>query len=223
MSIEPLLQLLQLADSQVPIGAAAHSFGLETQVDAGYLKVDHLEAYFCDHLAEAGAVEAAACRAAHRLASTENWLPVWGHLNTQMSARKPARESRAASLTLGRRLLSLAADLTTHPALQAAQAARGDCHHAPVFGLIGGVLELPEDLVTSAFVHQTLMGQVSACQRLLPLGQQAASRLLWRLKPAVLAATQDMGQDWDRVPSFLPLPEIAAMRHPDQPTRLFVS
>ena len=221
-----LLRLLQLADSAVPIGVAAHSFGLETLVEEGALDVAQLEEFFRGFLREAGAVEAAACRAAHRLAcALEFDRAGWLRLNAHLSARKPARERRAASATLGRRLLTLAAGLTASPVLseaeQGAKSAGTDIHHCTAFGLIGGTLSLTEEVTASAYLHQSLTGLVSACQRLMPLGQQAASRLLWRLKPAIMEAA--WAADLDAVPSFTPLPDLAAMRHPTLPTRLFVS
>ena len=173
-----LLRLLQLADSAIPIGAAAHSFGLETLVEDRSLVVEHLEHFLKDFLVETGAQEAAFCRAAHCLgAQTESvghdfQVTPWLELNRRLSARKSARESRAASTTLGRRLLHLALEIDGNPTLAAASdAARsGACevHHCAAFGLVGGALGLGEGSTAEAYLHQTLTGLVSACQRLLP-------------------------------------------------------
>jgi len=62
---------------------------------------------------------------------------------------------------------------------------------------------------------------VSACQRLMPLGQVAANRLIWNLRPAILRAASDS----ERLETycFTPLPELGSMRHTLLETRLFIS
>ena len=46
-----------------------------------------------------------------------------------------------------------------------------------------------------AYLNQSVAGLVSACQRLMPLGQTAASQLLWALKPAILEAVDEAEVD----------------------------
>jgi len=231
----PLLRLLHLADSALPIGSTAHSYGLETLIHDADLTVDQLDACFAHFLAEAGAVEAAYCRRAYALGAMPASLDTdgdatrwqaWQVINRGLSARKPARESRQASATLGRRLLRLALSLEDDATLRQALDAGGaiDLHHAPVFGLIGGHWRLGEEATVLAFLQQMMTGLVSACQRLMPLGQQRAQSILWGLQPALAATAQRVAAtDDDEPPAFTPLLDIAGMRHPTLPVRLFVS
>jgi urease accessory protein len=63
---------------------------------------------------------------------------------------------------------------------------------------------------------------VSACQRLLPLGQTQAHQILWDLKPAILTAAAAAGPP-ALAGSFTPLLDVASARHPTLYTRLFMS
>jgi urease accessory protein len=221
------LRLLQLADSALPVGAAAHSFGIETLAADGRLRVEELERFFAGALEETGALEGTFCRAAHALGRA--WGAAdWIDLNRRLSALRPARESREASARLGRRLLELAADLDPVPplveALEAARGAGAAVHHAPAFGLAAGALGFEREATVAAWLHQWLAGQISACQRLLPLGQKQASRMLWSLKGAVLDAARSGGNaSVEDVACFMPLAEVGSMRHPWLATRLFIS
>lgn len=226
------LRLLQLADSALPIGATAHSFGLETLVAEHSLTVESLEEFLFDYLSETSAQEGAFCRVAHRLAvgAGEFQTASWLDLNRRLSARKPARESRAASATLGRRLLRLVSDIGDVPLLgaasSAAQRTEVDVHHCTAFGLTGGALGLAEEWTVLAYLQQSLTGLVSACQRLMPLGQTRAQRLLWDLKPMLVEAavtSRNTGASCADAFTFTPLLDLGSMRHPALDTRLFIS
>jgi urease accessory protein len=212
-----LLRLLQLADSALPVGAAAHSFGLESLIEDGLVTAEGLESFLHGYLVENGSLDATFCRAAHalsRLAPAEFELQ-WQSLNQRLSARRLSRESRDASLTLGRRFLRLASDLLPDEPLPV----ETETHHVIAFGLVAGVAGIGEGSAVLAWLHQSTTALVSAAQRLAPVGQTQASRVLWRLKPLIA----EIATAVEQVDCFTPVPEIAAMRHSKLTTRLFIS
>lgn len=208
----PLLKLMHLADSALPIGSAAHSFGLESLVAEELLTVDALGGFLHDYLQESGMLEGAFCRAAYKTGSAR-----WTELNEWLSARKPARESRLASLALGRRFMQL------FLAMEGGHDPGGAPHYCTAFGYAGRALGIEEAVTVSAYLHQSMSALISACQRLLPLGQQRAARLLWDLKPAIVDAAHASDIEAHAAGSFTPLVEMASMRHVALRTRLFIS
>ena len=204
-----LLRLLQIADSALPIGGSAHSFGLETMAEEGALTPDTIEDFLRHHLEEGGRLDAAFVRQAWK--TIDHW-----NLNQEYAARKPARESRDASLKLGRRFVELFNRLAATPG--GLSILDPGLHYCIAFGAAGALLDIPERLVVLGYLHQSMAGLISACQRLMPLGQSAASKILWNLKPAMVRAAQS-----EEVWCFSPYPELASMRHGSLETRLFIS
>src|SRR5689334_12991148 len=106
-----------------------------------------------DHIIETGRAEAVFVRRAWRGGDT-------AALTAEMDARRPARESREASLKMGRRFEELFYALT-------GSRLAAPLHYAIAFGAAGAVLEIPEAYVAQAYLQQSVTGLVSACQRLM--------------------------------------------------------
>ena len=200
-----LLRLLHLADSALPIGGAAHSFGLETLADEESLTPGDVETFLRAYLEEAGSLESVFVR---RASKGGNLLA----LSAELSARKMARESRDASLKLGRRFAELVNGMLERHLLET------NLHYCIAFGAAGASFDIPVNAVVLAYLNQSITGLVSACQRLMPLGQAAASKILWNLKPAIARASLS-----EEALCFSPYLELASMRHGSIETRLFIS
>jgi urease accessory protein len=225
------LRLLQLADSALPIGALAHSFGLESLVSGKILTAGKLPEFLRGYLQEAGMLEAVACREASQLARPQaESFPAarWVEINDYLSALKAARESRAASAVLGRNFLQATLLLGDFPVLRAAREASLSSasliHHSTAFGLVSVTFGFDESRAVLAYLHQMSASLISACQRLLPIGQNEATGILWNLKPAIVeTADRSARCSLDEVSCFMPLLDWGAMEHPALATRLFIT
>jgi urease accessory protein len=139
--LQTLLDLLQLADSALPIGAAAHSFGLEMLAEEGCLCAETAESFFCDYLAEAGVLEASFVRRAWRGEDAQL-------LNDEFCARRMARESREAAQKLGRRFSQLIS------ALLGTAAVPDSLSYPIAFGVAGAQLGIDEEAIAAAYLSR---------------------------------------------------------------------
>jgi urease accessory protein len=231
MSSLPFLRLQQLADSAFPIGGAAHSFGIEALAESGLLTTENLEQFLNDYLEEAGVLEAAYCAASWRVATSgrarSESIGEWLRLNVELGARKLARESRDGSAAMGRRFMRLAANISGDELLieasETVSGAGAEVHLAACFGFVAGTFGIDAGTASAAYLQQSMTALVSACQRLLPLGQTQAHQILWNLKPAILRASGPAAMPPSEISCFTPLLDIASARHATLYTRLFMS
>jgi urease accessory protein len=227
--MDRFLSLLQFSDGLFPAGVYAHSFGLESCVQAGEVRdAAGVEEFLRAYLEGCAApTDAVALVCARRAAANENVTSCLA-LDETLEAIKAPSELRDASRQMGRQTLRVATHLACHPLLEEFGKAVADeitpGHHPIIFGMIGGIFEWNALEMTSAYLYSTSAALAGAALRLLPLGQLAGQRIVWNVKPLIVALAEEAQkkQEVDMC-SFAPVLEIASMRHASLDARLFRS
>ena len=214
-----LLRLLQLFDSQFPVGAFAHSGGLETyaalggslpelrqvrlaQIDLGWGRSELAGAYLAWHAAGSASAETALTQLSHR-----------------MDTLKVVPSVRETSLGLGRRTRDLLARVYPDAAIDITPP-----HHAVVVGAAGRRLEVvPRDLLL-AYGQSLAAGTLAAALRCMPVSPAQAQILLADVHPRLSAAVDRVMDDPEgSLFTATPALDIRAHQQAQLQTRLFQS
>ncbi len=227
--MDQFLSLLQFTDGLFPTGAYAHSFGLESCVQAGEIgDAPGVEAFLRAYLEGcAGPTDAVALVCARRAAANESLASCLA-LDEMLDAMKAPSELRDASRQMGRQTLRVATHLPSHPLLEEFGKAVAEeitpGHHPIVFGMIGRILGWDALEMTGAYLYSTSAALVGAALRLLPLGQLAGQRIVWNMRPLIASLAEEAQNKNERdMWSFAPALELASMRHALLDARLFRS
>lgn len=216
------LTLLQLHDSAFPIGAFAHSNGLERYAELG-LDASGLEAYLRGQLRSGfGRLELAALVLAYRLEGDAVRSGLLA-LAEALDAWRSVPTLRATSLSLGHRTLTLARRVWPEAAA-CVDLDRGRCHQPLVVGRLSRALGLPLRESALAFARGMLAAAISAATRCLPLGPERAQTLLADLHDEVVAAVDRALNDpaaslWSATPAA----ELRAAQQSAMASRMFES
>jgi urease accessory protein len=226
MAPDPLLGLLQLADSGFPSGSFALSHGLETLVNDGAVRSADdlgalLEASLLDRLARADLVILLATHGARGLDTVVD-------LDRRLSSVKLATDDRIASQRVGRRLAIEASRLVNDPFLSAYVGALSD-------GRAQGNTAVAWALATRAFgvaAPDAALGATwafacalcAAGVRLGLLGHGKAQRILREAGPLMRIAVERAASGDPQVltPSS-PHLDVALARHETAAAHLFAS
>ncbi len=211
-----LVRLLTWLSPAFPTGGYAYSHGLEWAVEAGDIRDEATSARWLRDVAQhgAGRSDAILLRHAHRAATVQALAAV----AELAAAAQPSAERRAETLAQGA-AFTLAASVWGAPLL-AAQT--GEIAYPVALGALAAAHGVAEDDAALGSLHAFTANLVSACVRLVPLGQTAGLRIQAALAPvlaAVAADTRDAGLDDLGGVCFRS--DIASMRHETQYTRLF--
>lgn len=218
---EWLATLLHFSDSVLPIGAYAHSFGLEglcqlgAVQDAAGLKV-FLER---DVMASLLHVDLPIFALAHAAVLAGDFSELTA-LDELSRALRPTRQLREAARTIGRqqwRLFMKTWELTTQMSFTATQS-------PVVLGTIFALQGVPVMAGLNSVAYQTFSALVQASLKLLPLGPSATQDILVNsMRKITLRLPGICELKADELGTFNPLWDIGASRHERARARLFLS
>lgn len=238
MSLAATLLAMQQADSFFPSGAVAWSWGLETLISESALgtqaptgrrrervkagRGDEVQTFIEGQVRYRWAsFDRAFLSAAWRGAADLDQVNL---LDREVEALTLAAEARQGSRRIGQALLGVHDALGTAGAdeyLRRVSAGQAPAHVAVVQGLVWCRLGLPLAHAEAASVHGLCTGLVSAALRLGVLGHVDAQRVLGGLQPVLAEVLAEAAPEPEYAASFIPMAEIAVMRHETQDLRLF--
>jgi urease accessory protein len=205
---DPILTLAQWLSPGFPVGAFAYSSGLEQAIADGLVSPDTLQDWLGDMLCEGtGYVDAILIRTA---ATT----PDPAEVDAMARAICPSRERLLEMDALGAPFCN---QLRANWGIEAS-----DLTCPVALGVGVRALDLPLDTAVQMYLHSWVSTVVSACQRLMPLGQTRAQGIVAALAPLcsdIAAQTEHCTLDDLNSQSFAA--DIATMRHETLSPRIF--
>jgi len=180
-----LLRLLQLFDSQFPVGAFAHSGGLETYAARGGSLPEVREVLLAQIQLGWGRSELAAAGLAWQAAGESGDDGAFDRLATSLDAMKVVPAIREMSLGLGRRTLDLLRRL--HPGRLPTIDVP---HHAIVIGVAGRCLDIERRALLLAYAQSLAAGTLAAAVRSMPIAPAQAQTVLVDMQPLLCSAVE---------------------------------
>ncbi len=214
-----LLRVLQVFDSQFPVGAFAHSGGVETYASLGGGVAELREILEGQIALGWGRSELAAAHLAWRAGHATDADSPLSVLARHVDALKVVPAVRHASLGLGRRTLDLLRRLYPDAAVDV-----DPPHHAVVIGAAGRRLGIGVHELLAAYGQSLAMGTLTAALRCMPVGPAQAQTLLVEAHGALArAVARAIAEPEEALFTCTPALDIRSHEQAFLRTRLFQS
>ena len=214
-------RLLHFSDSALPVGAYAHSFGLEGVCQMGVVHdSESLDLFLKRDVSHAlRTIDLPLLVHAHA-AAMDGVVEEIARLDQVSWALRPTRQLREAASKIGRQQWLLyqrtwnESVTVTLPHYQS----------PIVLGIISANEGIPVNAALSSLAYQTFSALLQAALKLLPLGPRATQQLLHGALEALSKHLDSATQTpEDEIGSFNPIWDIGASQHESADARLFIS
>lgn len=223
------LRLLQIHDSAFPIGTYTQSYGMETYIQEDIIRKKEELIDFCTTFLHQNLVygDAILIQEAHKAAKqrdTDRLL----HLENLCGAIKLAKESRDASVNLGRQFIKTVSPLVEDAFFDEwknridANEIKG--HYAILYGIYCAVNDMTAHYAVLSYLFSSVNGLVQNAVRAVPFGQNTGVQAVHQLAEEVVVAAGIVAglQESDISNNALGI-ELASMKHEYLFSRLFIS
>lgn len=207
-AIDPILPLTQWVSPAFPVGAFSYSHGLEAAIDQGHVRdAATLSQWLEDVLAHGtGRTDAIVIRVAASGRVQD--------AHQDALARATAQERVTETLAMGRAFCAQLRDVWGYQI--------DDLAYPAAFGFAVSQIAAPQQIAIQLYLQAFTGNLIAAAQRLMPLGQTDAQRILRDLSQLCQrVATQTEGADLDDIASVCLAADLAALTHETQTIRIF--
>ncbi len=224
-----LLRLFQIHDSAFPIGSFTQTYGMETYIQEDIIRtkedlIAYCTSFLFHNLVRGDAILIQEAYAAAKEKDIERLL----YLEQLCGAMKLAKESREASVKLGRQFIKTVSPLGTDEFLTE-WAARIDSkeikgHYAILYGIYSATTGVSAHHAVMTYLFASLNGLVQNAVRAVPFGQTTGVQATYELIGQVMEAAELVSTlTEDDISNNALGIELASMKHEYLFSRLFIS
>ncbi|MER2089579.1 MAG: urease accessory protein UreF [Sporosarcina sp.] len=224
-----LLRLFQIHDSAFPIGSYTQTYGMETYIQEDVIRTKEdltadCTSFLFHNLVRGDAILIQEAYAAARERDIERLL----YLEQLCGAMKLAKESREASVNLGRQFIKTVSPLGTDDFLVEwknridSKEIKG--HYAILYGIYSATTGVSAHHAVMTYLFASLNGLVQNAVRAVPFGQTTGVQAMYELIEQVTEAAELVSTlTEDDISNNALGIELASMKHEYLFSRLFIS